>query len=66
MGSSSASFLPWWLREGTELCDHCQTRYWYEVEVRCVACDRPGCPACMVVERAHAETWCAECRDEEG
>ena len=61
----SRTSTPWWLQEGTETCELCGVRYWYEVEVRCVDCDRPGCPECMVVARARAETWCRECGHDE-
>lgn len=66
MPSPTPSTPPWWLEEGTEDCGFCHHRYWYEVEVRCVACDRPGCPECMVVERTRVETWCPDCHGSAG
>jgi hypothetical protein len=38
--------VPWWLA-GDEQCPHCQQLYAYELEIRCVECDEPGCPHCM-------------------
>ncbi len=51
---------PWWLR-GEERCDFCLERYAYEMEVRCVGCDRPVCPVCAVRVQVRRETFCPEC-----
>jgi hypothetical protein len=44
---------PWWLG-GDEECAHCGQGYAYEVESRCVGCDAPLCPLCVVKEKAAA------------
>ncbi len=56
-----------WLGEGPERCEHCLQGYALEVEVRCVACDRPGCPHCVVRVRRQP-TWilCPACAEEGG
>lgn len=55
--------MPWWLG-GEEICPHCSGRYAYEVEIRCVDCDRPSCPHCYVIVRKQ-ELSCRECSTEE-
>lgn len=52
---------PWWVDGGTEACAFCGGRYAYEVERRCSACDRPGCPWCVVTVRKGREIRCPEC-----
>ncbi len=52
---------PWWLAGGWHVCEHCLQRYAVEVEYRCVACDGPVCPLCVVVVRAEAEVFCPDC-----
>lgn len=51
----------WWLEGGGEQCEFCLRRYVYEVEVRCVACDAPVCPLCVVRVRETLETYCPSC-----
>lgn len=51
---------PWWLG-GEERCDFCLERYVYEMEVRCLHCDRPVCPMCVVTITERRERVCAEC-----
>lgn len=51
----------WWLAPGTEVCEQCEQRYVYEVEVRCVDCDAPLCPICAVHVRARKAHVCASC-----
>ena len=55
----------WWLTGGTEQCEHCAQRYHYEVEVRCVACDGPLCPHCVVIVKTTRERHCAGCVEAE-
>lgn len=55
--------MPWWLAEGEEVCEHCLQRYAYEVEVRCVACDAPLCPQCVIEVRATRESYCPGCEE---
>lgn len=55
--------LPWWLADGEEVCEHCLQRYAYEVEVRCVACDAPLCPQCVIEVRATRESYCPGCEE---
>lgn len=65
MSERSAEQAPWWLQGGTETCDFCLASHWIEVEVRCAACDRPGCLHCMVVVREAERVWCRECAPED-
>ncbi len=51
----------WWL-EGSEICPFCDHRYVWEMEVRCVDCDRPVCPVCLVRIRLN-EFRCPDCGD---
>lgn len=56
---------PAWLGEGPERCGFCLQGYSVEVEVRCVACDEPGCPHCVVRVRARpGRLLCPSCADE--
>lgn len=52
---------PWWLGGG-ELCPFCEQRFSYAVEVRCLDCDRPICPVCVVRVRVTREHYCPECQ----
>ena len=56
---------PWWAEGGSERCPFCEQLYFYEVEVRCVDCDRPACPHCVCCERTEHLTTvvrrCPEC-----
>lgn len=57
---------PWWAEAGPddEPCPLCYQSYAYEIEVRCVDCDCPLCPACVVVERVSALVHlCPGCSD---
>lgn len=51
---------PWWL-SGEETCEFCAQQYTLEVEFRCVDCDRPICPMCVVVVRESHRVVCPEC-----
>lgn len=51
---------PWWL-DGDEDCPHCEQRYALEMEVRCVDCDAPICPFCVV--RVRARVYCPQCEE---
>lgn len=61
-----ASTIAWWLEEGSEECPFCLQSYHYEVEVRCVDCDRPMCPQCTVRVRVRHEVHCPDCEPAEG
>lgn len=52
---------PYWLGAGTETCGACTHVYVYEMEYRCVACDRGVCCHCVRVHAATAEVRCPEC-----
>jgi hypothetical protein len=55
---------PWWAHGGSERCPRCLQLYAYEVETRCVDCDGPLCPFCVVsVTAVLAEVPSARCRD---
>ena len=49
----------WWQGRGTEVCAHCARSYHYEMEYRCVECDRGVCALCAVTERE--TVYCPEC-----
>ena len=51
---------PWWLA-GEETCEFCVQQYSVEVEYRCVDCDRPVCPMCVITVRERHRVWCPEC-----
>ena len=52
-----------WILEPDERCEHCGQTYALEVEVRCVACDGPLCPFCVVQVRETVR--CPDCREED-
>lgn len=54
---------PWFLEPGPEECAHCGRSHHAEVSVRCVACDQPVCPFCIVTVRR--VEFCPACRTEE-
>lgn len=56
--------MPYWLESGTETCTGCTHDYVYEMEIRCVACDRGLCCHCVVTDRLTRESWCPECHAE--
>lgn len=53
---------PWWL-SGEEACSACEQSYALEMEYRCVECDAPLCPVCVVTVRERV-TLCPECAEE--
>lgn len=55
-----------WIERSDEPCPSCLHRYALEMEVRCVACDRPLCPVCVVRVRESREWFCPECRSDAG
>lgn len=55
----------WWIGEGDERCPSCLQGYALEVEVRCVDCDAPGCPHCMIRVRERVAAWCPDCQPAE-
>ncbi|MDX1622861.1 MAG: hypothetical protein R3199_02650 [Gemmatimonadota bacterium] len=50
-----------WVERADEPCPFCLQRYVLELEVRCVACDQPVCPVCVVRIRENRELLCPEC-----
>lgn len=54
------------MEAGHEACGFCRQSYHYEMEIRCVDCDRPVCPVCVVRVRESREWHCPECRAGEG
>jgi hypothetical protein len=55
---------PYWLSGGTEICQVCQQPYIYEMEHRCVTCDRGICPICAFMEPRTSEIFCPDCCSE--
>ena len=53
--------LPYWLSGHEQLCAACGHAHASAVEARCVACDRPQCPTCYVIEAG--EVFCMECHE---
>jgi hypothetical protein len=58
---SKTGGAPWWLDVGEEDCPHCEQTYSYRAEARCVECDAPICPMCMV--RVEQRLLCPDCRE---
>ena len=56
--------LPYWLSGHEQLCAACGQSHAHAVEARCVACDRPQCPTCYVIEAG--EVFCMECHEPGG
>jgi hypothetical protein len=52
---------PWWLDAGEEDCPHCDQTYTFRVEARCIECDAPICPMCIV--RVEQHLLCPDCHD---
>ena len=50
----------WWL-DGQEYCQFCCHRYVLEMEQRCIGCDLPVCPLCVITVRETLETYCPHC-----
>ena len=69
MSEPQSSAAPWWAPGGSsaeaEECSVCLGLYAYEVEVRCVDCDRPMCPVCAVTLRRSEVHVCVDCGSEE-
>lgn len=57
-----AKAKPWWLTADDEECPGCFQGYAYELEVRCIDCDSPLCPTCVV--RRGKAVLCRECADQ--
>jgi hypothetical protein len=57
---------PYWIDDGTESCGACTHAYVYEMEFRCVACDRGICCHCVGMSVSKREVLCPECLREEG
>jgi hypothetical protein len=55
---------PYWLEDGTESCSACTHLYVYEMEYRCVACDRGVCCHCVRVSVTTGEVLCEACEAE--
>jgi hypothetical protein len=55
---------PWWLDDGTESCCGCTHTHAYEMEFRCVACDRGICCHCVRIVMQTRELLCPECEAE--
>lgn len=54
--------LPWWLG-GDESCEFCLQQYDIELEYRCVECDHPICPMCVVTIRETRRVLCPQCSE---
>jgi hypothetical protein len=50
------------LTRGTEVCPVCHQSYVRELEYRCVDCDSPLCPSCVVIEKTNHS--CPDCCDQ--
>jgi hypothetical protein len=61
---SDTPATPYWLDGGTERCHACTHVYVYQMECRCVACDRGICCHCVRVSTASRELLCPECEAE--
>ncbi|HET7273604.1 MAG TPA: hypothetical protein VFI91_00370 [Longimicrobiaceae bacterium] len=56
--------IPYWLDDGTEMCESCTHLHILQMEYRCVACDRPLCVHCFVIVRETHEVFCEKCHPE--
>jgi hypothetical protein len=63
---STKTRSPWWVDGGEKRCRFCTQRFAYEVEYRCVACDAPVCPHCVVIQSARREAFCPSCPTDHG
>jgi hypothetical protein len=61
----SRSDPPYWLHGGSESCGACTHACVYEMEFRCMACDRGICCHCVGVNVSRQEVLCPECLQEE-
>jgi hypothetical protein len=52
---------PYWIDSGTERCTACTHVHVYEMEYRCVACDRGICCHCVRINVDTREVMCPEC-----
>lgn len=48
----------------SENCPHCREGYVYELELRCVECDGPMCPLCVVQVKGAVGHICPVCHAE--
>jgi hypothetical protein len=55
---------PWWLDGGSESCTACTHSYAYEMEFRCVACDRGLCCHCVRLDVSSRTVLCTDCAAE--
>ena len=53
-----------WGEDAWELCRSCSGRIALELTIRCIDCDGPFCPVCVVQSRESAEVTCRECGPE--
>lgn len=56
---------PYWLRVGSAVCIACEGGFVIEAGFHCVACDRPLCGECALVDPATGEVVCLACRESE-
>lgn len=56
--------IPWWLAPGPETCEFCLRAYHVEAGYRCIDCDQPVCPLCVVTIRETRVVACPHCRTE--
>lgn len=54
-----------WIERADEPCPFCLQVYALEAGARCVACDRPVCPLCVVRVRAARALLCPDCEPPE-
>lgn len=57
----SANTSSWWLL-GEEHCEHCHQEYTLTLEYRCIECDGPVCPHCVVVVEETTRVVCPKCQ----
>lgn len=62
----ASSAEPYWLFGFEEICAGCGMQHAHAVTVRCIECDGPQCPFCVVIiESGHRCGECAVAADEE-
>ncbi|MEQ9379265.1 MAG: hypothetical protein RJP95_00245 [Pirellulales bacterium] len=50
----------WWL-SGQEFCEFCCQEYALGLEYRCIDCDLPICPLCVVIVEITGDVSCPHC-----
>jgi DNA-directed RNA polymerase subunit RPC12/RpoP len=47
----------------SEVCGFCLQHYSYEMQYRCIYCESPICPMCVLHVWEEQKIWCPECHE---